>query len=132
MKFYNREKELKILETHWQHSGLVVDVLTGRRRIGKTQLSLEFAKHKKHLYFFVGAGIEKTEVCLGEIKLNYKRINKGLIKDLKQKANLPVLNRFKNKKLFVFTLEKVSDNLKKMLKQENILAFSLEESISQL
>ncbi|MFH1713434.1 MAG: ATP-binding protein [Candidatus Jacksonbacteria bacterium] len=81
---------------------------------------------------FVGVGIDKTEVCLGEIKLNNKRINQALIKDLKQKAGLPVFSKFKNKKLFVFTLEKIPDNIEKLLEQENILSLSLEQIYNQL
>lgn len=52
MKFYNREQELDILNSHWKERGVTIDVLTGRRRIGKTMLALQYAKAKKFLYFF--------------------------------------------------------------------------------
>lgn len=56
MKFYNRKKELEILETHWKNANqhLILDVLYGRRRIGKTALVREFAKNKPFWYFYVG------------------------------------------------------------------------------
>lgn len=55
MKFYNREKELKILETHWKNANqhLILDVLYGRRRVGKTELIKRFSLNKPFWYFFV-------------------------------------------------------------------------------
>ncbi len=52
MKFYGREEELAILEAHWKEEEPIVDVLIGRRRIGKTHLALQFVENKKNLYFF--------------------------------------------------------------------------------
>jgi AAA+ ATPase superfamily predicted ATPase len=72
MKFYNREQELKELEALMGHSseGSHMAVLTGRRRMGKTLLSLEFLKDRRHLYLFVA---KKSEALLcdeyiGEIR----------------------------------------------------------------
>lgn len=81
---------------------------------------------------FVGKGIEKGQVCFGEIKLNSQRINKDLIKKFKQKASLPLFDNLKEKKLFVFTLDRPSSNKLKFLTEERILHFSLEEFYSQL
>jgi len=55
MKFYNRKKELEILETHWKNSEehLILDVLYGRRRVGKTELIKRFSRNKPFWYFFV-------------------------------------------------------------------------------
>ncbi len=63
MKFYNREKELKALEVLYQQSTESgrMTVLTGRRRVGKTLLALQFAKSHKFLYFFVS---KKSETLL--------------------------------------------------------------------
>lgn len=55
MKFYNRDLELAELQKLWKQtedrSQLVV--LTGRRRVGKTLLAVEFAKSHPFFYFFV-------------------------------------------------------------------------------
>lgn len=55
MEFYNRTTELQELDTLYGQSAQQgrMCVLTGRRRIGKTMLAIEFAKKYKHLYFFV-------------------------------------------------------------------------------
>ncbi len=65
MKFYNRQQELtglnKLVEQ--AKNGSRMAVLTGRRRVGKTLLSLELVKGKKHLYLFVA---KKAEALLCE------------------------------------------------------------------
>jgi len=63
MKFYNRENELNSLETvaNQTSEAARMVVITGRRRIGKTLLSLEFIKDKPHLYLFVS---KKSEPLL--------------------------------------------------------------------
>lgn len=65
MRFYDREQELaelnKLMGQAKGSSRMVV--LTGRRRVGKTLLSLEFAKDKKYLYLFVA---KKSEALLCE------------------------------------------------------------------
>lgn len=63
MKFYSREKELALLEKQYKQSEQVssMTVITGRRRIGKTFLSLKYAENKKYLYFFIS---KKSEVLL--------------------------------------------------------------------
>ncbi|MHC9542048.1 MAG: ATP-binding protein [Vulcanimicrobiota bacterium] len=63
MKFYDRDQEIKELDrlmSRKSDSSHMV-VVTGRRRVGKTLLSLEFLREKKHLYFFVA---KKSEVLL--------------------------------------------------------------------
>ena len=56
MRFYNRKDELEELErvrklcnrsTHFT-------ILSGRRRVGKTELVKKFCENKEHLYFFIG------------------------------------------------------------------------------
>ncbi len=68
MKFYNRESELaelnKLLGQAKRSARMTV--LTGRRRVGKTLLSLELvahAKEQKYIYFFVA---KKSEALLCE------------------------------------------------------------------
>ena len=74
MKFYNRKKELKILNNIYKQCKEEygsITVLTGRRRVGKTLLSKEYAKNKEHLYFFTS---KKTEPLLcAELKEEYER-----------------------------------------------------------
>lgn len=60
MKFYNRTselKELRLLYSQSQHMARMT-VITGRRRVGKTMLALEFSKNHKRLYFFVSKKAE--------------------------------------------------------------------------
>ena len=72
MKFYNRESELKILNDLYLQceETAKMSVLTGRRRIGKTLLSLEFCRDHKFIYLFVSKKSEQL-LCseyLEEIK----------------------------------------------------------------
>lgn len=55
MKFYNRKKELEILNRNLEQSkkSSCFTVMVGRRRIGKTSLLLESVKQEKYLYLFV-------------------------------------------------------------------------------
>ncbi len=82
MKFYNRTlelKELRLIYSQSQNMALMT-VITGRRRVGKTMLALEFAKGHKHLYFFVSKKAEhllaesrRNLICIGSIhSLMYK------------------------------------------------------------
>ena len=67
MKFYNREKELALLEKTRQiaftkHSQMTV--LTGRRRIGKTKLILKSCEESPTVYLFVSRSNESM-LCRG-------------------------------------------------------------------
>ncbi len=63
MKFYGRERELAELGKVEKQTGnsARMTVLTGRRRVGKTSLALEFAQSRRHLYLFVS---KKSEPLL--------------------------------------------------------------------
>jgi AAA+ ATPase superfamily predicted ATPase len=63
MKFYDRERELAELGKVEKQTGgsARMTVLTGRRRVGKTSLALEFAQSRRHLYLFVS---KKSEPLL--------------------------------------------------------------------
>ena len=80
MKFYNREKEIKkLLEINEQSKkNAQFSVVTGRRRIGKTQLLLKSYENTKFLYFFVA---KKSEVILCQ----------DFLQELKEKLNAPIL-----------------------------------------
>ncbi len=64
MKFYNREKELELMErlNSKKPSFLVV---TGRRRVGKTELIREFIRQRAALYYFVDSN-KSIEVLMRE------------------------------------------------------------------
>lgn len=78
MKFYDREKELVELKKllGQTKSTARMAVLTGRRRVGKTLLSLEFIGNQKHLYFFVAKKSESLlcEEYIGEIKRLFENV----------------------------------------------------------
>lgn len=62
MKFYNREEELSILEkisTRCKEGYGKSTVLTGRHRVGKTQLTRKHAEGKESLYLFTSEKAEK-------------------------------------------------------------------------
>ncbi len=61
IKFYNRDRELAVLESVKKP---FLAVIYGRRRIGKTALSLKFVEDKNHIYFFVNP--KKSENLLLE------------------------------------------------------------------
>lgn len=68
-------------------------VISGRRRIGKTLLSLTFAKNKPHLYLFVA---KKTEILLCQ----------EFVKQIKEVFHIPVVGELKTfREVFTFLLE---------------------------
>ena len=52
MKFYGRERELQLMEHLYARAPSFL-VVTGRRRVGKTELIKEFCRGKPALYFYV-------------------------------------------------------------------------------
>jgi uncharacterized protein len=75
MKFYSRQQELKVLEEAYLRISETAQmiVITGRRRIGKTLLSLHFSSQKPHLYFFVSKKLEHLlcQEFIKQIKLTF-------------------------------------------------------------
>lgn len=51
MRFVNRESELNFLNEKWQQNSAQLIIIYGKRRIGKTEISIQFAKDKPHIYF---------------------------------------------------------------------------------
>ena len=49
--FSDRERELQFLERHYETGSAELVVLYGRRRVGKTELCLQFSRNKPHIYF---------------------------------------------------------------------------------
>lgn len=98
MKFYNREKELGLLETLYSNMPSFV-VVTGRRRVGKTELIKRFSKGKKSLYFFVDSN-KSAGILLSEYE-----------EYLRETLRLPEYMRFRSSgELLEFLLE-YKDNL---------------------
>ncbi len=56
MSFRNRTDELAMLERRWQSGESQIFLLWGRRRVGKTELLLEFSRDKRSLYFEATSG----------------------------------------------------------------------------
>lgn len=95
MRFYNRKTELTELQKLWEQAdgGGKLAVLTGRRRLGKTLLAIEFAKNLPFFYLFVG---KKPEVLLCE----------DSVTALREKLPFPVVGEIKRfKDLFLLLLE---------------------------
>ena len=96
MKFYNRENELAELNKLYAQSDSQarMTVLTGRRRIGKTELALHFANDHPHIYLFVSRKSESL-LCL------------EYLEEIKKKFNVPILgeiHRFKDIFALLFEL----------------------------
>ncbi len=51
MKFVNRELELSFLNEKWGRNEAQLIIIYGKRRVGKTEISIRFAKDKPHIYF---------------------------------------------------------------------------------
>lgn len=62
MKFINREKELKALNTRWKENKAHLIILYGKRRIGKTELIKQFIKDKPSIYFLADKAGEKDNL----------------------------------------------------------------------
>lgn len=51
MRFINRESELGFLNEKWGENEAQLVIIYGKRRVGKTEISIQFAKDKPHIYF---------------------------------------------------------------------------------
>jgi AAA+ ATPase superfamily predicted ATPase len=95
MRFFNRETELKRLKEIAKNSkkNAQFTVVTGRRRIGKTQLLLQSCEGQSALYFFVSRKAESF-LCL------------DFIQEISDKLKLPVLGNITSfGKLFDFLMQ---------------------------
>ena len=94
MKFYNRESEQQVLLNMLQQSKreAQMTVLMGRRRIGKTELSVRCGDETV-LYFFVG---KKAETLLCQ----------DYVREIRQKLDVPILGHPKTfSEVFKFVLQ---------------------------
>jgi AAA+ ATPase superfamily predicted ATPase len=95
MEFYDRKQELALLEQLRQQtdSAARMTVLTGRRRVGKTKLALEFASSHKHLYLFIA---KKSEQLLCE----------DFLTEIKSLFTLPIIGDIRSfKDIFALLIE---------------------------
>lgn len=95
MKFYNREKELEVLDKIEKLSlkQAQMTFVVGRRRIGKTSLLVKATENKEVLYFFVA---KKSEVLLCS----------EFVEQIKQKLQVPLFGEIKTfKEVFAFLIE---------------------------
>jgi len=53
VRFFNRERELSVLDDLYDSPTSSLVVLYGRRRVGKTEFAREFIRSKKSIYLFV-------------------------------------------------------------------------------
>ncbi len=51
MQFVNRDTELNFLNEKWDKNEAQLIIIYGKRRVGKTELAIQFAKDKPHIYF---------------------------------------------------------------------------------
>jgi hypothetical protein len=61
-KFVGRREELDLLETRWASPGFEFVPIYGRRRIGKTELLLQFLAGKKAVYYQATTGTSKENL----------------------------------------------------------------------
>lgn len=95
MKFYNRQKELKLLADIKERSSEVAQMtfIVGRRRIGKTSLLQKAIENIPSLYFFVA-------------KKNEALLCMEFLEEVKRKLDIPIFGEIKSfKELFAFLME---------------------------
>lgn len=95
MKFFDRTEEIGVLRQARDRAEKAAQfvVVTGRRRIGKTQLVLQAFGEENLLYFFVARKAE-TELC------------KGYARELEEKLRLPLLGNPESfAKIFEYVME---------------------------
>jgi AAA+ ATPase superfamily predicted ATPase len=73
--FVNRQQELHFLDEHYKTKAAELIVIYGRRRVGKTEFTLQFSKNKPHIYFLAD-----------------QRPETQLIQELKQQMSLYLQN----------------------------------------
>ncbi len=140
MKFYNREYELNELERIWNlcSRSTHLTIISGRRRVGKTELVKKFYSDKEHLYFFIGrknlpllleelSGITKTKIEHFPTIMKFDEWLEFLLNNIKKKT-VVFFDEFQNFKYVdksVFSdFQKVFDKYKNKLQIHIIIAGS--------
>jgi len=90
MKFYDREKELEILEKAYSRKGCDMVIISGRRRVGKSRLIEEFTKNRKAVGMMI---VPKEE----------KQVAKDLEEEIRRVAGYsPPFDSFKGAMEYLF------------------------------
>jgi uncharacterized protein len=111
MKFYDREEELKILESIYSQTDEYgkMTVVTGRRRVGKTLLVKNFAKDKKNLYFFVSKKSESL-LCSEFIENIQELTNEKVFGEIRSFAQVfEMLLIYAKKEKFVLVIDEFQE-----------------------
>jgi len=111
MKFYDREKELNELNKLYAQAGksAKMTVLTGRRRVGKTLLALEFAEPHKFVYFFVSKKSEPL-LCLEYLDEVRKKFEVPVIGDIRDfKTVFALLLEISRKERFTLIVDEFQE-----------------------
>jgi AAA+ ATPase superfamily predicted ATPase len=69
--FADREEELRFLEEHYSSKLAEFIVIYGRRRVGKTELTLKFSKGKPHIYFLADRRSEPELIQELKLRMSY-------------------------------------------------------------
>jgi uncharacterized protein len=72
VRFFNREREISILNDLYGSPTSSLVVLYGRRRVGKTEIAGEFISNKKSIYLFVETKSE--ELLLRDLEDSMERV----------------------------------------------------------
>lgn len=111
MKFYNRKHELRALAQLYNQAKDTARmvVLTGRRRVGKTMLALEFARRHTYLYLFVSKKAEHL-LCMEYIEEIRKQFSVPIIGDIKSfKDVFAILLELSKKERFVLVIDEFQE-----------------------
>jgi len=148
MEFCDREGELRELERVWSlcDKSMHFTVISGRRRVGKTELVKQFCKNRENLYFFVGRKKpsllleELSSVARGKIErfptfVKFDEFLEFLLSNVKEKTVI-FFDEFQNFKYVdggIFTdFQKVFDRNKNRLQGHIIVAGSHVTLISKI
>jgi AAA+ ATPase superfamily predicted ATPase len=84
VKFYNRQTEIQELSNIYSQSTSEsrMTVITGRRRVGKTMLALEFSREKRFVYLFVSRKAEHL-LCVEYLEEIRKRFTLPVTGDIR-------------------------------------------------
>ncbi len=111
MKFYNRKQELQELNKLYNQAKdtASMTVITGRRRVGKTMLALEFAARHKFIYLFVSKKAEHL-LCMEYIDEIKKHFTLPVFGDIKYfKDVFALLLELSKKERFVLIIDEFQE-----------------------
>ena len=149
-KFYNRKNELAFLNKHFiiAKNNLITEAISGRRRIGKTELIKKYIENKPSLYFYVTK--KSSQMILNDFSVVLQERFSFLPKEIrswedffniifelsKKQRLIVVFDEFQN---FCFTdnsvfsiLQKKIDEFKKHVKMHLIFIGSIQSLMDKI